>query len=272
MSECHDWFSTRHIEHEASSSDLLESFRFRYKVFCLEESFLTADDYPNRYEYDQYDALSEHIGVYESRSDTLVGYVRLVKYTKNLGFPTAHHYSELYNKLSGLPLEEVYEISRLCISPMYRQLLVSDDGLYDGKIYPAENAGQQVHSPKKGKYPIVLTLLLKAIYQTSLNIGGGFWIASMEPGLIRYLSSFGVKSVRLADDYIDFYGKVMPCLIEIDEAFFRMSETVPELYEFFVRDHQTAAQKQWLSKARYDLTAAQLSLPSKDYPAVLQHY
>lgn len=273
MSECYERFSTRHVEHAESSSDLLDSFRFRYEVFCLEERFLTADDYPDRYEYDQYDALSEHIGVYESRSDTLVGYVRLVKYSKGLGFPTAHHYSELYNKLSGLPLEEVYEISRLCISPMYRQLLVPKDGLYGRKHDMAENTDQQGDSPKKGKYPIVLALLLKAIYQTSLNMGGGgFWIASMEPGLIRYLSSFGIKSVRLADDYIDFYGKVMPCLIDIDQAFLRMSETVPELYEFFVRDQETVTQKQWMSKARYDFAAAQLSLPLKDYPAVLHHY
>jgi N-acyl amino acid synthase of PEP-CTERM/exosortase system len=272
MSECDKCFSTRNVEREGSNSDLLDSFRFRYRIFCLEENFLTADDYPDRYEYDRYDALSEHISVYESGSDALVGYVRLVRYTKNLGFPTAHHYSELYDKLSGLPLEEVYEISRLCISPMYRRLLVPIDGLYDGKYYPAEGADRRGDSPQEEKYPIVLTLLLKAMYQTSINMGGGFWVASMEPGLIRYLSKFGLKSIRLADDYIDFHGKVMPCLIGIDQAFLRMSETAPELYEFFVRDREAAVQKQWISMARHDLAAAQLSLPSKYYPTVLHHY
>jgi N-acyl amino acid synthase of PEP-CTERM/exosortase system len=266
MSVCHERFYTRHFKHEWSSSDLIDCFHLRYKVFCLEEGFLTADDYPYRYEYDQYDALSEHIGIYESRSDTsdtLVGYVRLVKYSKDLGFPTAHHYSELYDKLSGLPLEKVYEISRLCISPMYRQRLVSIDELYGRKDYSTDY-------PKKRKYPIVLALLLKAMYQTSINTGGRFWIASKEPGLIRYFSSlFGLKSVRLANDYIDFYGKVMPCLTEIDQAFIRMSETVPEIHEFFVEDQETATQKQWMSKAQWSLP---LSRSKSDYPAISQHY
>ena len=258
MLNCNERFSTRHVDYDGSIGYMLDSFRFRYKVFCLEERFLTADNYPNGYEYDHYDKWSEHIGVYEDQSDTLVGYVRLVKHSKDLGFPTAHHYSELYDKLSGLPLDKVYEISRLCISPTYRQLMASRDELSGGKNYMIEHADQPDDYPKKRKYPIVLTLLLKAMYQTSINMGGGFWIASMEPGLIRYLSSLiGLKSVRLANDYIDFYGKVMPCLIEINQSSFRMSEKVPELYEFFVEDQKTAMQQQWMYTTRYDLTAAQ---------------
>jgi N-acyl amino acid synthase of PEP-CTERM/exosortase system len=247
-------FSTRYVDYDGSIGYMLDSFRFRYKVFCLEERFLTADNYPNGYEYDNYDKWSEHIGVYEDQSDTLVGYVRLVKHSQDLGFPTAHHYSELYDKLSGLPLEKVYEISRLCISPMYRQLMASRDELSGGKSYTVQPGDY----PKKRKYPVVLTLLLKAMYQTSINMGGGFWIASMEPGLIRYLSSLiGLKSVRLANDYIDFYGKVMPCLIEINQSSCRMSEKVPELYEFFVEDNKTALRQPWMFKTQCEQTASQ---------------
>ncbi len=228
-------FSVLHVEGEGSRRDLQDSYRLRYEVFCCDERFLPPEDYPDRQEHDVFDALSEHIVVREQASEQLAGTVRLVRYSPERGFPTAHHFADLYTKLADLSLNKVYEISRLCISPLYRQRLVPKDGLYGVESYLDQADGTRPNgSANQRRYPIVLLSMLKKMYQIAVSLGGSYFIASMEAGLIRYLSMCGMESVRLADEYIEFYGQVMPCLIDMDKALARMSQKRPELYEFFL--------------------------------------
>lgn len=214
MSDLYEKFTALHVEREGSGKDLLDSFRLRFDIFCREECFLAAEDYPDHHEYDDFDELSEHIVVRECESEKVVGTVRLVRHSHELGFPTAHHFSDLYTTLADVPLAETYEISRFCISPLYRQKLVPKDRLYG----------------------IVLISMMKKMYQTAVSLGGNYLIASMEPCLIRYLSMCGMESVRLSNEYIEFSGQVIPCIIHIDKALDRMSQKRPELYDFFIRD------------------------------------
>jgi len=240
MSEPYERFSASHIERTGSSKDLDDSYRLRYEIYCLEEQFLSADNYPDGTQYDNYDKMSQHFVVRENKMDKIAGCVRLIKYSRELGFPTADHFSELYGKLSDLPLTEVYEVSRFCVSPYFRQRLVPKDGLYGIESYLEEN---KPHYPEgrseQRKYPIILLLMIKEMYRFSLGVGGRFWIASMEPGLIRYFSACGMKWVHLADNYIDFYGRVMPCLIDLQMAIVQMSEKRPDIYEFLIYDENT---------------------------------
>jgi N-acyl amino acid synthase of PEP-CTERM/exosortase system len=242
MSDPYERFTVRHIEREGSLKDLQDSYRLRYEVFCREEHFLAEEDYPDQLEHDGFDELSEHIVVRENESERIVGTVRLVRYSNELGFPTAAHFSDLNTKLAQLPLAKIYEISRLCISPLYRQRLVPKDGLYGVESYLEETSGSsQNGSPNRRKYPIILIYLIKKMYQIAVVSGGEYLIASMEAGLIRYLSMCGVESERLAGDYIEFYGKVMPCIIDIDKVLEKMSQKRPELYEFFIHDEKLKA-------------------------------
>lgn len=237
MSGHYERFSVSHAEHGVSNKYLDDSYRLRYEVYCLEEEFLQAEDYPNHSEYDDYDAFSEHVFVHETILDKLAGCARLVKYSKELGFPTSNHFTELYGKLSRLPLTEVYEISRLCIAPFFRKRMVPKDGLYGIESYLEGNkAPNQGSYQEQRKYPIVLLLMIKEMYLLTLRMGGNFWIASMEPGLIRYLSGCGMECKRLTDDYIEFYGKVMPCLFDLEKTGIRMSEKRPDIYDFFIYD------------------------------------
>jgi N-acyl amino acid synthase of PEP-CTERM/exosortase system len=213
----------------------------RYRIFCIDEHFLAPEDCPDQLEQDCFDAVSEHIVVRDNHSDTTAGSVRLVKYSNEFGFPTADHFPELYRKLSGFPLDKVYEISRLSISPFYRHKLVPKDGLYGRENYIERNNGQNQNLFAEHKnYPIILIFLTKAIYRLTVHMGGKFWIASMEPGLIRYLASFGMKCIHLSDDYINFGGKVIPCLWEVDKVIENISEKRPEIYEFFIHNRVVA--------------------------------
>jgi len=237
MSGPYERFAVSHVEDGVSNKALDDSYRLRYEIYCLEEKFLPAQDYPDHSEIDNYDALSEHVFVHETIMNKVAGCARLVKYSKSYGLPTADHFPELYNKLSGVPLTEMYEVSRLCIAPFFRKRLVPKDGLYGVESYLEENIAPNPNGlPEQRKYPIVLLLMLREMYRLTMKMGGNFWIASMEPGLIRYLSGCGMECVRLAEDYIEFYGKVIPCLFDLRKAIVRMSEKRPDIYDFFIYD------------------------------------
>jgi N-acyl amino acid synthase of PEP-CTERM/exosortase system len=213
-------FIVQHIEKEGTLKDLLDSFRLRFEIFCREKGFLSAEDYPKSHEYDCFDHLSHHIVVRDPESAELLGTVRLVRYSREFGLPTAHHFPDLYAKLADIPLTQTYEISRLCISETYRQGFV----------------------PKEGHYRFVLLSMIKKIYHTVTALEGNYLIATMEAGMIRYLSMFGIEPIRLSDKCIEFYGQVTPCVIYIDTLLERISQKRPELYDFFMNDdHKKAA-------------------------------
>src|ERR1700730_16115236 len=75
--------------------ELLEkSYRLRYHVYCLERTFLRAEDYPQGLETDEFDRHSIHIGAVDARSE-LAGTVRIVR-PSELGLPLFRHCTTFY--------------------------------------------------------------------------------------------------------------------------------------------------------------------------------
>jgi hypothetical protein len=114
---------------------------------------------------------------------------------------------------------------------------VPADELYCLESYLDESQNGQPNDPSnRRKYPIALILLIKKMRKISMSLGVNYLIASMETGLIRYLSICGIESVRLTDECIEFYGQVLPCIIDIDTTFARMSKNRPKLHQFLTSD------------------------------------
>src|SRR5262245_47223004 len=64
---------------EVASRDLREaSYRLRYEVYCVENTFLVAGDYPDGLETDEYDDRSLHALLQHVPSGKFVGTVRLI--------------------------------------------------------------------------------------------------------------------------------------------------------------------------------------------------
>src|SRR5262245_32486928 len=64
---------------------LEQSYRLRYRVYCLERRFLPADRYPTGLEIDRFDDHALHVGAV-NHSGELVGTARAVKVTE-MGLP-----------------------------------------------------------------------------------------------------------------------------------------------------------------------------------------
>ncbi len=210
---------------------LQEAFRLRYHVYCEEKCFIDKEEIKNdsHTETDEYDKdLSWHFVVLNNNAtgmEHVVGTVRLVKYSIDQGFPTGKFHPALYGKIVDhqIDMNQVAEISRLCINPCFRKR--RDDGLYGVESY---NNGDV-----RRKYPIVMISLLREMYLFSKKAGIKYWLSSMEDVLYRYLKCIALEFEPLDEDYIEYYGKVKSFILGIDEAEKNMEVKAEDLYHYF---------------------------------------
>jgi N-acyl-L-homoserine lactone synthetase len=184
---------------------LQDSYRLRYRVYCVERGFLYPAHHPKGLERDEFDRFSLHIGVLNEDRE-LVATSRLVMISM-AGLPLFRHCAinahehELYRETN-----RVAEISRLCISREFR-------GRHSGSSRLALS-------------------LYRATYQASKRSGLTHWVAAMEPALCRLLTGLGVP-FRSIGPLTDYFGPVAPYLVDLSE-FDRiiLSGTRPRLASF----------------------------------------
>jgi N-acyl-L-homoserine lactone synthetase len=169
---------------------MVEGYRLRYQVYCIERGFLDPAKYPDGLERDEFDRYSLHLGVLD-REGTLRATSRLIQVSV-LGLPLFRHCeifaaqeTEVYR-----PTNRVAEVSRLCMSrdPAERRL---DRGA-------------------------VIPTMYRALYQFSKRAGFTHWLVATERGLHRLLTNFGFP-FRPVGPHIDYFGPVAPYLMDFQE-------------------------------------------------------
>lgn len=225
-------FFARHINSEDNPEQLRESYKLRYQVYCQESGFLPEEPYKKTgLEKDNFDKTSEHIIVEEKTlgaAPLMCGTIRLVRYTNELGLPTKQFYPDLDTILPKVPLEEIAEISRLCISKKFRRRLTDD--LYGIESYVKSEKN------KHRKYPIVLILLFKKMYLVSKEVGINYWLATIEERLAKVLANYSIHLTPLMDGLFDYYGDVRPYFGSIDQLQKFMAEENPHFCSYFETD------------------------------------
>lgn len=197
------WLEGRQIDSDPRLMD--ESHRLRYQVYCVERGFLSAEDYPDQRERDEFDRHSLHLGVIDAEG-SLLATARLVK-VNIAGLPLFRH-CQIYARESELYQEttRVAEISRLCVSRDLRKRNI-------GGASVAVN-------------------LYRAIYQASKRNGFTHWLVATEPSLQRLLASLQVP-FREVGPRTDYYGPVAPYLVDLskwDQTI--LSRSLPALHSF----------------------------------------
>ena len=212
------------------------SFALRYEVYCEDQKFLPAEDYPDKKETDEFDPYSTHIGVLSKKDYNIIGAVRIVK-PSPLGLPMDRHCvydTEFFRNLGyDHPHQLLHsttsaEISRLVISPTYRRRM--NDGLYalnqDGQRRPPADIQERRHTNR----PVITLGIFKMIYQCCKRNNITHLLSAMEPYLVRSLAKWQVV-FNLIGPEIDYYGPVTPYLLEIADVDRRMSSNIPDLME-----------------------------------------
>lgn len=189
-------FVVRHVDPARDASLMRKASELRFQVYCLEQGFLDAIDYPDGLESDEHDPVALHFASCGPDSE-VAGYVRLVAANSSGLFPFQAHGLTLYAD-AGLPPSHLsVEISRLMVRATYRR--------------------------QPDRSPEILCGLFRQMYACSVQQGVRYWYAAMERSLVRVLQRMLGIELQQIGPVTDYYGPVAPYMIDLQDAAVRMS-------------------------------------------------
>ncbi len=227
-----DWtphFVCHHLDGEENQQAMLRTaYSLRHQVYCLECHFLSADDYPEGLERDQFDTHCAHFSA-NNLLNEMVGYVRLVTARENVLFPFEEHCQNFLPQSEQPLRHETGEISRLIVRRDYRRR--TGDNLAGVTIQTVKPGGQEVVQDRR-KPPQILLGLYRQMYIYSIQSGIRYWYAAMEKPLARALSQLGFRFVQISPE-IDYYGNVVCYLADLRQLEAHLQQSNPELLSWF---------------------------------------
>lgn len=193
-------FVTREMDPSRDLALMRKVHELRFQVYCLEQGFLDAVDYPQGCESDEHDSQSFHFASWDAGE--AAGYVRLVRPDPIGTFPFQNHCLTLESGISP-PAHLCAEISRLMVASPYRR--------------------------QPDRSPTILCSLFMQMYACSVRHGVRYWYAAMERSLVRVLQRMLGIEFRQIGPVTDYYGPVAPYLIDLREVEVRIRQRRPEL-------------------------------------------
>ncbi len=215
-------FHGREINPVRSDAVMQRIQALRYDVYCRECHFLSAGDYPDHRESDEYDAQSAHFAAFDL-DQGLAGYVRLVRPDAIETFPFQNHCVELLDGFQLPPAFKSGEISRLMVREDFRRRR--------GDLVTGGSTGERGPLPVvelRDGSPQILLSLYREMYAHSLRNGIRYWYAAMERPLARALSrmKFCFRQIGPATNY---YGPVAPYMADLRELEVGLAQNNPAL-------------------------------------------
>ncbi len=163
-----------------TAEELDETYRLRYRAYCLEKNFEPKELFPNFTENDEYDSHSIHLTVKVKMQ--VIGTARLVL-NSPIGFPL-EKYCQLNFSDLGINKKQTAEVSRFAIN---KEFFKTTD--YDRQK--------------------VLLLMFRGIYRESKKIGINYLCASMQRGFQKKLAKFGILFLK-AGPAVEYHGERAP--------------------------------------------------------------
>jgi len=204
---------------------MLDIFRFRFEVYCKEKNFLSANDFIDGLEFDEFDSSAAHFSVHDRDAEPM-GYVRLIVGEPNGGFPLHKKGVQLFGDFVPPPIEESAEISRLIVRSQYRRSSQSFD-----HHFSENRPGLVPSAPSKNTSALVQLKLFRLMYHYCLDADIRWLFSVIERGLARKfmmmqfpLSQIGPKA--------DYYGPVEPYVLDLRMMEHRLSTSNKVLFDW----------------------------------------
>jgi N-acyl-L-homoserine lactone synthetase len=175
------------VKKATTSEELIDVYRLRYKVYCLERGYERPDDYPDGIETDEYDQYSVHFIAYVDSKP--VGTVRLI----------------LPNPL-GIPVERFCNVDKE---------FINSDNLRFAEISRLAVSSEASKGFLIERSKITLALLKHLhFYAKDLNVG--CFLSAMSTALERLLDRCGMK-FKKAGPPVNYHGIRTPYYAMCDE-------------------------------------------------------
>jgi N-acyl amino acid synthase of PEP-CTERM/exosortase system len=210
---------------------LEEAYRLRYQVYCVENTFESADQAEGGLEIDAYDKHSVHSLLVHRPTGMVAGTVRLIL-PNGSGSIDALPISEVctdpgLRDPARFPPERTAEISRFAVSKAFRRRIT--DGTYPD-MHLADGAPVSRAHERRVLTPNITLGLMKAIAEMSIRNGITHLCAMMEPALLRLTARLGIKFTQLGK-LVEYHGTRQPCFAELADLGFALMKCSPDAHE-----------------------------------------
>lgn len=240
MADWHDRFYRYFEVQSANTPDLLrEAMSLRYQVYCVERAYADHKLYQDGLEKDEFDHISVQSVLRHLESREVAATVRLIRPSAEIEsglLPMELHCQidpEFRSKISDIPREQIGEISRLAVSKQFRRRL-GEEKTTQGAI-ESSTLHQQHLDDRRSIMPLITLGLFQAIVTMSSEQDITFWIAVMEPQLLRLLRGFGVAFVQVGPT-TNYHGKRIPCVGRISQVLAGVRLSRPDVWEFLTQN------------------------------------
>ncbi len=219
------------VEFAKSEEQKRKAYGIRYRVYCDEFKYESADQYPDHEEKDEADDYSLHCLIIHKKTMRPAACVRLVPAFKNNGeevqLPFEQHCPESLDRAFidnlNLKRESVCELSRLAVDHLFRRRPSEEFTRY------GEFKSFQFSKHERRSFSLIsVATFLAAIALTELSEKQNVF-AMMEPFLPRLLKRSGIYFQKVGVD-VDYRGMRAPYLMQKFFTLDRMQGDVKELY------------------------------------------
>ncbi|WP_114694379.1 PEP-CTERM/exosortase system-associated acyltransferase [Motiliproteus coralliicola] len=209
-----------------------QAYRVRYDVYCEELAFEDKSQYPEKMEFDEFDAYSDHLLLVHKSSGLNVGTVRLVQPSVSSAVEqlplekfAGHAFDRDIFDLKALRDKKRCEVSRLAVSKHFRRRSGEQS-----VPFTTEGVDVLFTDAELRNFPYItvsLYLGVAAIFELKKH---EYSMVMMEPRLARRVSRLGIMW-RAAGEAIEYHGLRAPFYITRDILLNNMKPGVRGLYE-----------------------------------------
>jgi N-acyl amino acid synthase of PEP-CTERM/exosortase system len=206
---------------EADSPELLEQvLTLRYQIYCLENPFENASNFPNKMERDCYDEYSIHALIRHRDTGEVVATVRLVRPNSSghgNGFPMESCCGTLLTNISKeAKISSHYspaEISRFAVSKDVRRRIIKTASTTE-----TEHSGKA--KPDNAYWDRLLySHLTLELFAAAMHLSDKYkithWYSLASPALFRTLRRFGIRLTSIGPA-IEYRGMRLPCIDNLE--------------------------------------------------------
>lgn len=221
---------------KADSEELKDiAYRLRYEVYCKDNNFLPAENYPDGREKDQFDDHATHFLLYHKPTDSFIGTLRL-----NVPQPRNPLTSFELQKLCDHPLLQIEnrvmgmcEISRFCMVSSFRKR--DRDGSLLPAYYEQQGSDEENCKPEgiiffRRRIPYAPLGLLQAAFKEALVHKITNCVMALEPRQIPAFARLGM-TYRVLGPRLSFHGEQQPLIFNIKAVLDKMAENNPACWE-----------------------------------------
>lgn len=235
MNDWRERFSEYFCVQLADTPELIrEAMALRYQIYCKECEYENPRVFRDGLEKDKFDQGSVQALLRHRATREVAGTVRLIRPNQEVEnglLPVELNCqidSDFRKKLSHVHRERIAEISRFAVSKQFRRRLYESHNVHG----VAEMTGVlSFREERRSLMPLMTLGLLRAIFIMSYEQNVTYWVAVMEPQLLRLLKGLGVVLTQVGP-VANYHGDRIPCAGAVSDVLAGLRKSRPDIWGF----------------------------------------